>query len=158
MVIKSICACTLPKHSQLSNTKGNCGHLINKYQAQTSAQQNHSKSVTQQLQEKKRRLVNNSQVKTTINSESNCVKEGKVTALCVTKCFPFVFETVNISWKDISLKKQKVLVEGGPLHHERIYNYVDIVNVVYQAANNLQLTLAPDLSCCPHGHAFYLVV
>ena len=45
-------------------------------------------------------------------------------------------------------------MEGGPFGEERIYNHVDKVNVVYQAVNNIQLTLAPYLSCCPRGHAY----
>ena len=47
-----------------------------------------------------------------------------------------------------------MLMEAGPLDQERICNYVDIVNLVYQDADSIQLTLAPDLSCCPHGHAY----
>ena len=65
-----------------------------------------------------------------------------------------MFETLTITSNDVVTKKQKVLVEGGPFDEERIYNHVDKVNVVYQAINNIQLTLAPDLSCCPHGHAY----
>ena len=45
-------------------------------------------------------------------------------------------------------------MEAGPLDQERICNCVEIVNFVYQDADSIQLTLAPDLSCCPHGHAY----
>ena len=47
-----------------------------------------------------------------------------------------------------------MLMEAGPLDQERVCNYVDIVNFFYQDADSIQLTLAPDQSCCPHGHAY----
>ena len=57
------------------------------------------------------------------------------------------------SWNDIVLKK-KVLKEAGPFDQDRISNYTDIVNLVHQDTDSIQLTLDPDLSCCPHGHAY----
>ena len=47
-----------------------------------------------------------------------------------------------------------MLTEAGPLEQERICKYMDIVNFVYQYADSIQLTLSPDLSCCPHGHVY----
>ena len=44
--------------------------------------------------------------------------------------------------------------EAGPFDQERICNYVGIVIFFNQDADSIQLTLAPNLSCCPHGHAY----
>ena len=42
-------------------------------------------------------------------------------------------------------------MEAVPFDLEIICNTADIANIVYQDAVSIQLTLAPDLSCCPHG-------
>ena len=49
---------------------------------------------------------------------------------------------------------KKVLMEAGPFDQERICSQVVLVNFFYQDADSIQLTLAPDLSCCPHAHAY----
>ena len=56
-----------------------------------------------------------------------------------------------MEWYD--LKKQKMLMEAGPFDG-RICNHVDIVNIFYQDADIIQLTIYPDLGCWPHGHAY----
>ena len=93
---KHFCMSTLPKHYQYSN----------QHHTQALAQHNNRKSATQQIQYKKRLIDNNSNVNPTVIHLSNCEKEGKEKELCVTKCFPFVFKTVKISWNDIFKSKK----------------------------------------------------
>ena len=93
---------THPNHYQLSN----------QHHTQAIAQHNNSKLEAQQLQEKKMltadekiHTVNEFKVTTTAINKTSCLMEERERALCVTQCFPFVFETLNITSNDVVSKK-----------------------------------------------------
>ena len=61
---------------------------------------------------------------------------------------------MNGLWDSLTTKQQAKLMIDSSLCDENFLIYVKSIDVVYQDNTHAQLTIAPDLSICPHGHIY----